>query len=206
MKPGTLEFDGVEYLDGTASDPRLLATMAGAPPPADKRVRFEDDRFLSVPEIRWALSHMRELVATANVPRGSATPSDLGRAAPSTEAALDSLSFTDMNGRQRSWGTSLSDTYTDGILVMHRGRRVYERYFGEYEALAARRTALRPLLTSWINLYRIDDYIGTEIADANGKMIVNGMLGPGGHTDYWVEPALIEAVFERRLGATVISS
>jgi CubicO group peptidase (beta-lactamase class C family) len=28
------------------------------------------------------------------------------------------------------WGVSLSDTYTDGIAVLHRGRLVYERYLG----------------------------------------------------------------------------
>ena len=39
------------------------------------------------------------------------------------------LAFTDMQGRARRWEESLPDTYTDGILVLHRGRRIYERYF-----------------------------------------------------------------------------
>ncbi len=35
-----------------------------------------------------------------------------------------------MHGRTVSWPQSLQDTYTDGIVILHRGRRVYERYFG----------------------------------------------------------------------------
>jgi CubicO group peptidase (beta-lactamase class C family) len=38
-----------------------------------------------------------------------------------------------MNGTLRRWDASLYDTYTDGIVVLHRGRRVYERYFGALE-------------------------------------------------------------------------
>lgn len=127
---GTLEFDGVRYLDGRASDPRLLGWMQGTPPPAERRVRFADDNFLEFPQIRWTLSHMRELVPTVNVWRGEAPASALGQPQPGDESAIDSLPFTDMQGRARRWDEALHDTYTDGILVLHRGRCVYERYFG----------------------------------------------------------------------------
>ena len=49
---GTLEFDGVRYPDGHASDPRRLGWMEGTPPPADKVIRFEDDRFFAFLDIR----------------------------------------------------------------------------------------------------------------------------------------------------------
>lgn len=127
---GTLEFDGVRYLDGRASDPRLLGWMQGTPPPAERRVRFVDDNFLEFPQIRWTLSHMRELVPTVSVWRGESPPSTLGQPLPADEAAIDSLAFTDMHGRARRWDEALHDTYTDGILVLHRGRCVYQRYFG----------------------------------------------------------------------------
>jgi len=125
-----LEFDGVRYLDGHASDPEVLGLMQGAPPPPGRRIRFEDDRFLSFPQIRWSLSHMRELLPTANVSRGSAAPTELGEIAPSIDASIDALAFVDLHGQPRRWGEALADTYCDGILVLHRGRRVYERYFG----------------------------------------------------------------------------
>jgi CubicO group peptidase (beta-lactamase class C family) len=130
MKEGTLEFDGVAYLDGHASDPRLLGWMEGTPPPADKQVRFADDRFLDFPQIRWSLSHMRELVPTVNVWRGEGPVSPFGASAGLDEDTIDALAFTDLNGRKRRWDESLYDTYTDGILVLYRGRRIYERYFG----------------------------------------------------------------------------
>jgi len=62
MKSGTIEFDGIEYPDGNSSDPNALKWMQGSPPPAAKRIRFEDDRYLEFPQIRWSLSHMRELM------------------------------------------------------------------------------------------------------------------------------------------------
>ena len=133
MKPRMLEFDGVQYLDGNASDPRALGLMSGSPPSANKQVRFEDDRFLSFPQIRWSLSHMRELLPTATVARGAAMPTELGAACADTEGAIDALSFVDMHGNSRRWADSLADTYCDGILIMHRGRRVYERYLGALE-------------------------------------------------------------------------
>ncbi len=130
MAERMLNFDGTDYADGQSSDPDLLGWMQGAPPSPDKRVRFQDDRFLDFPQIRWSLSHMRELSPTVNVWRGNAMLSALGAPGPSDESDIDALVFNDMQGRARSWVDSLPDTYTDGILVLHRGKRVYERYFG----------------------------------------------------------------------------
>jgi CubicO group peptidase (beta-lactamase class C family) len=135
MTTGTMEFDGIEYPDGNASDPVALGLMQGSPPPAAKRVRFEDDRFLNFPQIRWSLSHMRELVPTVAVWRGRGPVSDLGVADRAGQARIDmaridALAFDDLAGRRHSWTESLARTYTDGIIVLHRGVRVYERYFG----------------------------------------------------------------------------
>ena len=130
MTTHTLQFDGEEYLDGVASDPNVLRLMQGAPPPPGKRIRFEDDRFLAFPDIRWSLSHMRELMPTVNVERGAGAPSALGATNAEQEARIDRIAFDDLHGRRRTWADSLPDTYCDGILVLYRGRRVYERYFG----------------------------------------------------------------------------
>jgi hypothetical protein len=127
---GTLQFDGVDYLDGIASDPDLLGWMRGSPAPRDKIVRFQDDQFLQFPRNRWALSHMRELVPTVNVWRGAGRRQDLGAPASADESMIDGLTFEDLTGRKMRWADSLSDTYTDGIAVLHRGRLVYERYRG----------------------------------------------------------------------------
>jgi CubicO group peptidase (beta-lactamase class C family) len=123
-----MEFDGVEYLDGNASNPNTLRWMQGSPPPDDKIIRFADDRFLSFPRNRWSLSHFRELLPTVNVWRGSNRPREMGT--PTPDDAIDTLSFSDLNGRRLGWSESLLETYTDGIAILHRGRLVYERYFG----------------------------------------------------------------------------
>lgn len=125
-----MEFDGVEYLDGNASDPNTLQWMQGSPPPADKIIRFADDRFLSFPRNRWSLSHFRELLPTVNVWRGSNGHRTLATALAADAAAIDGLSFEDLNGRRLSWAESLVETYTDGMAILHRGRLVYERYVG----------------------------------------------------------------------------
>lgn len=130
MNPGMLNFDGTDYLDGRSSDPKVLGLMQGTPPPLSERIRFDDDRFLAFPQSRWSLSHLRELLPTVEVWRGDTRPSDLGVVNSSAAEAIDALEFEDMQGCKRSWAESLFDTYTDGIVVLHRGRRVFERYLG----------------------------------------------------------------------------
>lgn len=126
----TLRFDDTDYLDGVASDPVTLGWMQGSPPPPNRRVRFDDDRFLDYPQNRWALSHLRELMPTVNVWRGADGASDLGTPAAAQEAAIDQLPFHSLDGHSCRWTQSLADTYVDGLVILHRGRLVYERYFG----------------------------------------------------------------------------
>ncbi|MGY4501417.1 CubicO group peptidase (beta-lactamase class C family) [Bradyrhizobium sp. GM24.11] len=125
-----LEFDGQQFLDGRASDPRELGWMRGSPPPLDKRITFESDAFFEFPQIRWSLSHMRELWPTVNVRRGTRWLLDRDDRA----SDINAITFADMNGQTRNFEDALYDTYTDGIVVLHRGRIVYERYFGELSA------------------------------------------------------------------------
>ncbi len=113
--------------DPEKTDPRTLGIMAGFPPPADKTVRFDDGSLFQYPNIRWAFSHMRELIPTANVSRGDGPVFRL----PKAERNLDAISFTTMTGETLTWADAVKKTYTDGILVLHKGRVVYEKYFGE---------------------------------------------------------------------------
>jgi hypothetical protein len=73
---------------------------------------------------------------------------------------------------------------------------LYQFYFKEYASLHASIAALRPRLASWANLYRVDDYVGREIADPDG-FVQNIVMPAGGHIDYWKERKLAEAVLER---------
>jgi len=129
----TLEFDGVRYPYGGSTEPAALGLMHGSPPARGLQVLFEEDRLLQFPQIRWTLSHVRELVPTVSVWRGGGMPSGLGSPSVTSVADIDALAFEDLTGRRTDWAESLERTYTDGILVLHRGACVYERYFGELQ-------------------------------------------------------------------------
>ena len=122
------------FPDARASDPVALGWMIGSPPPAGKIVRFSDGTHYRFPQTRWAFSHMRELVPTAVVPRGAGPVSALPRA---ERRDLDAVTFTPIGqSAPMTWAAAFDANYTDGIVVLHRGRVVYERYAG---ALGAER-------------------------------------------------------------------
>ncbi|WP_242551647.1 serine hydrolase [Pseudomonas sp. Marseille-Q1929] len=119
------------FPDAQASDPALLKWMVGAPPPADRTLRFEDGSYFRFPAMRWSVSNFRQLMPTVNVSRGLGAPSPLAR---QLDTRIDSLAVVPTGASQAlSWRQTLDATYTDGILVLHRGTVVYERYFGVFK-------------------------------------------------------------------------
>jgi CubicO group peptidase (beta-lactamase class C family) len=114
-------------LDAAQSDPKTRGMMQGFPPPPDKLIRFGDGSSSRFPNTRWSFSHIRELVPTANVSRGDGPVAALPRA----ERDLTQVKFTTLDEKPMSFGEALPLTYTDGILVLHKGRVVFEKYFGE---------------------------------------------------------------------------
>lgn len=112
-------------LDARANDPQVMGWMQGFPPAADKQVSFNN--YLQFPRTRWAFSHVRELLPTVAVGRGGATVSVLPEA---QRSEIDDLRFPLADGSEMTWAQSLDANYTDGIVVLHRGKVVYERYFG----------------------------------------------------------------------------
>lgn len=118
-------------LDAIASDPRTLGWMIGSPPPPDRILRFEDGSYFRFPAMRWSVCNFRQLMPTVNVSRGSGAPSPLPRA---LRDDLDDVAFVPLGGQAPiTWKAALLANYTDGVLVLHRGRIVYERYFGVLE-------------------------------------------------------------------------
>jgi CubicO group peptidase (beta-lactamase class C family) len=103
--------------------PVTLRLMQGFPPPPDKIVRLAN--ILQYPNVRWAAQHLRELGPTAAIWRGAGAPSAL----PAAPRGLDdALAFADGKGGTTTLADWQRATYTDGLLVLHRGRVVYERY------------------------------------------------------------------------------
>lgn len=112
--------------DPAGTDPKALGWMQGFPPAADKAITFGNGSFYSFPRTRWSFSHMRELMPTVNVWRGNGAPSVL----PVALKDLDHLSFTDDKGAKATWADMLNRTYTDSIIVLHKGKVIYEKYRG----------------------------------------------------------------------------
>ncbi|MCP9758683.1 class C beta-lactamase-related serine hydrolase [Aquitalea sp. S1-19] len=114
--------------DAAASDPAALGWMVGSPPPPERMLRFEDGSYFKFPAMRWSVSHFRQLMPTVNVSRGLGAPVPLPY---KLRSEIDALRFTPLGATETmTWGESLGANYTDGIVVLHKGRVVYERYFG----------------------------------------------------------------------------
>ena len=108
------------------SDPTELGWMTGFPPPSEKAIRYADGSFRKFPQLRWAFSNFRQLMPTINVWRGTGQASPL----PRDEQNLGAVKLTTMDGRAITFDQALAETYADGIVVLHRGSIVFERYFG----------------------------------------------------------------------------
>src|SRR6056297_3730262 len=120
------------------SDPRVMGWMQGFPPPPDKMITQPDSVYFSFPRLRWSVCHLREFLPTEQISRGLGAPVPLDYPAPHEFAELrqqiDALTFLPMNGdTPMTWEESLYANYTDGMLILHRGEVVYERYFGCFE-------------------------------------------------------------------------
>lgn len=116
------------YLSAEESDPQVLQWMVGSPPPSGKLIIQPQSNYFSFPKLRWTVCHIREFLPTKQVNRG------LGSAIPFNymlDKEIDSIKFKPTGSdREITWKESLSSNYTDGILILHKGKIVYEKYLG----------------------------------------------------------------------------
>ncbi len=105
-----------------SSAPRI---MQGFPPAADRRPTH--DNWDLPPYNRWSFQNVRRVLPTAPVSRG-AGPVD---ALPTETQDLSEVRFAAMDGSTRTLAQMLTETYTDGFIVVHRGRIVTELYFND---------------------------------------------------------------------------
>ncbi len=119
-------------LSAQDSDPKTMGWMQGFPPAADKTIRFTDPDYFAFPKLRWTVCHFRELMPSAGVGKGSEAASKLPQA---LDASLDAVRFTPLGAAApMTWRDAFDANYTDGLLVLHHGRVVYERYAGCLDA------------------------------------------------------------------------
>ncbi|MGO1502403.1 MAG: hypothetical protein ACTHWH_14090 [Marinobacter sp.] len=98
-----------QYLSAQESDPLEMSWMQGFPPPDDKLLNFADGSFFEFLALRWSVVHMRELMPTVNVSRGSGAPDTLPE---SLDANIDGLAFRPLNADEDiTWEDSLWENY-----------------------------------------------------------------------------------------------
>jgi CubicO group peptidase (beta-lactamase class C family) len=96
--------------------------MRGFPPAPEGQVTLANWR--TPPFNRWAFHHVREIVPSADIPNDPATALEL----PSAPADMGALSVDHDEQRSLPLDEFLDETNTDGMVIVHRGRIVFERY------------------------------------------------------------------------------
>ncbi|AMW26966.1 MULTISPECIES: serine hydrolase domain-containing protein [Arthrospira] len=110
------------------SDPKTLGWMQGAPPPADKIIRFDDSSYAQFPQWRWTVCNFQQLMPTKAVSRRLSQVAPLE---PAEIRGIDQVTFMPLGSTEpMTWKESLAANFTDGMLVMHHGKVVYESYAG----------------------------------------------------------------------------
>lgn len=115
-------------MNALESDPNVMGWMSGFPPAKDKRVMQPDSNFFSFPKLRWSVCHMQELLPTTAIKRDPyvARPFEY-----ELVKGIDGVTFVPMGSNTpMSWQQSLLANYTDGLIILHKGKVVYEYYTG----------------------------------------------------------------------------
>lgn len=105
-----------------------LGIMQGFPPPPEKRPSA--DNWDLAPFNRWSFQNIRSLMPTVDIDRGTGPTREFDTALED----VSSLSVEAVTGEILSVEDCLLRTYTDGFLVLHRGKLVVERYFNDMSA------------------------------------------------------------------------
>ncbi|WP_228547332.1 serine hydrolase domain-containing protein [Nonlabens antarcticus] len=121
-----------EFLSAKESEPSNFNWMQEFPPASDKVLHAWDGSFFEFPAIRYSVLHMREFLPTRRVSKGLKEASKLDY---QLDGKIDGLTFSPWKSKEKmTWEQSLQENYTDGMIILHQGKVVYERYFGELTA------------------------------------------------------------------------
>ena len=101
----------------------VTGLMTGFPVPPEKQVDLVN--WLDSPSNRWAFQHVSELLPTAQISRGSGPIMALKR----LPIVVSVLTFEDVDGSPMTVYDMLRSTYTDGFIVLRKGKIISEQYF-----------------------------------------------------------------------------
>lgn len=115
-------------LSAQASDPVTMGWMQGHPPAPDKTIRPGDPDFFAFPKLRWTICHFSQMMPVVGVDRGPEAADPLPEA---IDPSIGAVSFTPTGGgAPMTWDEAFEANYSDGVIVLHHGRIVHERYGG----------------------------------------------------------------------------
>jgi len=176
------------------SDPKALGWMEGAPPPPDKVIRFDDGSYFQFPQMRWSVCNFQQLMPSKAVSRAPSASVPLDR---EEIAEIDQLTFVPWGATEpMTWEQSLAANFTDGIVVLHHGKIVYDRFLGCLTPTS--RHAAMSLTKSFVGLLGemlvaenaleaerpVKDYIPELAASAFGDATVRQVLDMTTGLDY----------------------
>lgn len=156
-----------------------MTTLSAPTSAQPSRGNSRDGSFFSGENLPYSVLHMREFMPTTNVPRGNEAHLHSFRYRLEEEA-IDSLSFIPTGGSEPiTFRHSLTLNSVDGIIILHRGKVVYERYFGRMTGSDVH--ALMSLTKS---------FTGTLAA----TLVAEGLLDPAQRVSHYL-PELRESGF-----------
>lgn len=118
-----------DYISIAETDPGRMGWMQGFPPQQDKILSAADGSFFQFPALRYSVNHMREFLPTREV-SANKEKDGIHKFHVKLMKELDTVTFTPWKEANAiTWGESLERNFTDGIIILHRGHIVYERYF-----------------------------------------------------------------------------
>ena len=123
-----LNSNAQQILNAEQSDPVTMGWMQGFPPAKDKIISAIDGSFFQFPALRYSVCHMRQFMPTTDVAASRTTTYHFSE---KLDDNIDTITFLPLNSMQSiTWKESLAKNYTDGMLILHKGKIVYEKYFG----------------------------------------------------------------------------
>jgi CubicO group peptidase (beta-lactamase class C family) len=99
--------------------------MSGFPTPAESRVTLAN--WQDHPYNRWSFQHLRELIPTQRISRGTGPWRGLPQHGGSP--VLDDVTVYRLAGQTSTFAEVIAETWTDAVVLLHDGQIVYEQYF-----------------------------------------------------------------------------
>lgn len=115
----------------TESDPIKMGWMQGNPPPKEKMLSAVTGDFFMFPRLRYSVNHMREFYPTR--PVFAADTKQYVFKEKLDIANIDKLTFktwskNPADSKTMTFAESLDENYYDGLIILHKGKIVYEKY------------------------------------------------------------------------------